>query len=99
MLGISQAAVRNAIYEGRLASVKLYGRPLVSRADLDAYKQRTQPDGVKKTGRPRRAASSARNLSDLTTLASEETLREIWDTPEEDEAWAHLGGIREARRE
>ena len=53
-LGVTQTAVRNAVYENRLPSVKMYGKPLIARTDLDAYKQRTQPSGVKKVGRPKR---------------------------------------------
>lgn len=59
-LGVTQPAVRNAIYENRLPSVNMYGRHLIARRDLDAYKQRTQPGGVKKVGRPRKEQESAR---------------------------------------
>ena len=30
------------------------------------------------------------SLARLTALASEPTLKKLWDTPEEDEAWRHL---------
>ena len=53
-LGVTQGSVRIAIYEGRLPCVEMYDRKLITRPDLDAYKQRTQPDGVKKVGRPRK---------------------------------------------
>ena len=55
-LGVSQAAVRNAIYEGRLASTKMYGKPLVKTIDLEAYRARSQPDGTKRVGRPPKQA-------------------------------------------
>jgi excisionase family DNA binding protein len=57
-LGVTDGAVRLALSQGRLSSVEKFGRKLIERADmdaykhLDAYKQRTQPDGVKKAGRP-----------------------------------------------
>ncbi|MGI4789499.1 MAG: helix-turn-helix domain-containing protein [Janthinobacterium lividum] len=54
-LGVTQGSVRIAIYEGRLPSVEMYDRKLIAQADLDAYKKRSQPDGVKKVGRPRKA--------------------------------------------
>ena len=53
-LGVSQSAVRNAIYEKRLPSERKYGRPLVSRADFEVYKQRTRPGGEKPKGRPKK---------------------------------------------
>ncbi len=51
-LGITQGAVRNAIYEQRLPSVRMLGRPIVKRSDLEAYIQRTRPNGEKPKGRP-----------------------------------------------
>lgn len=53
-LGVTDGAVRLALSQGRLSSVEKFGRKLIERADLDAYKRRTQPDGVKKVGRPRK---------------------------------------------
>jgi hypothetical protein len=36
------------------------------------------------------AARSEASSADQAMKASEEALREYWDSPEEDEAWAHL---------
>jgi predicted DNA-binding transcriptional regulator AlpA len=57
-LGITQGAIRIAIYERRLPSLEKYGRRLVARPDLNHYKQRTQPEGVKRVGRPRKESTS-----------------------------------------
>ena len=51
-LGVHVGTVHNAFQESRLPFVALYGRKLISRADLEAYKQRTRPDGEKPKGRP-----------------------------------------------
>ncbi len=56
-LGISQGSVRIAIYEGRLPCTVKYGKRLIARSDLEAYKTRTQPMGEKRTGRPLRSKS------------------------------------------
>ncbi len=53
-LGVTAAAVRLAIYDNRLPSQEFYGRKLIARPDLNAYRQRTQPEGVKRVGRPRK---------------------------------------------
>jgi excisionase family DNA binding protein len=89
-LGVTDAAIRSAILKNRLGSVTMFGRKLISRGDLAAYKARTRPDGVKTVGRPRRKTISTPNLSAFTTLGAEVGLREIWDTPEENEAWRDL---------
>lgn len=47
--GVTQAAIRNAIYEGKLAARQLLGRQLITRADLDAYLATRRP-----RGRPRK---------------------------------------------
>ena len=54
-LDVHTGTVHNAFQEGRLPFVALYGRKLIRRADLDAYKQRTRPGGEKPKGRPRKA--------------------------------------------
>lgn len=54
MLGVTEGAVRLALSQGRLPIVEKYGRKLVARPDLEAYKKRTQPGGVKRVGRPRK---------------------------------------------
>ena len=51
-LGVSEGAVRKAILNDRLACTLLYGRKLISRANLAAYKARTQPNGEVSRGRP-----------------------------------------------
>lgn len=53
-LRISDAAVRAAILDGRLAFTCLYGRKVIHRADMEAYRRRTQPAGIKQVGRPRK---------------------------------------------
>ncbi len=57
-LGIHTGTVHKAFQENRLPFVALYGRKLISRADLDDYKQRTRPDGEKPKGRPRKIMES-----------------------------------------
>ena len=54
-LEVSEAAIRRAILDNRLPFQWQEGRKVVTRADLDAYKQRTRPDGEKPRGRPRKA--------------------------------------------
>lgn len=54
-LGLTQAAVRTALHRARLPFVRKYGRKLITRADLESYRLRTQPEGVKRLGRPRKA--------------------------------------------
>lgn len=51
-LGITEVSVRSALNRQRLPYVEKYGRKLIACADLAVYKQRTQPEGVKKVGRP-----------------------------------------------
>jgi len=53
-LGVHVGTVHNAFQDNRLPFVALYGRKLIRRADLDAYKRRTRPNGVKPLGRPRK---------------------------------------------
>ncbi len=56
--GVVEQTIRNAVSDGRLPSVKKFGKNLVKRADMDAYKQRTQPEGVPRVGRPRKDAGA-----------------------------------------
>ena len=51
-LNVTETAVRGAILDDRLPSTVKYGRKVISRNDLAAYKARTQPDGTAKAGRP-----------------------------------------------
>ena len=53
-LDASASSIHAAIRECRLPHVVKYGRKLISRADLDAYKQRTRPGGEKPKGRPKK---------------------------------------------
>ncbi len=53
-LGVHVGTVHKAFQENRLPFVAMYGRKLISRAALDAYKKRTRPDGEKPRGRPRK---------------------------------------------
>lgn len=55
-LGAAAQTVHTAISEGRLPFVVKYGRKLVARADVEAYRERTRPDGEKPKGRPRGSA-------------------------------------------
>lgn len=53
-LGVAIQTLRNAIAEGRLPVTRIHGRVLVAVAQMEAYRQRTRPDGVKPAGRPRK---------------------------------------------
>lgn len=53
-LGVHVGTVHNAFQQSRLPFVAMYGRKLINRADLEAYKQRTRPSGEKPKGRPRK---------------------------------------------
>ena len=53
-LGVHTGTVHKAFQECRLPFVALYGRKLISRQALEAYKRRTRPDGEKPKGRPRK---------------------------------------------
>lgn len=53
-LGVTPGAIREAITEDRLGFVEQYGIKLLHKDDLDAYKLKTRPDGVKPRGRPRK---------------------------------------------
>ena len=52
LLGSTDSSIRTAMRQGRLPFIVKYGRKLIARADLDAYKQRTRPNGEKPRGRP-----------------------------------------------
>ena len=58
-LGVHVGTVHNAFQQSRLPFVALYGRKLITRADLDAYKQRTRPGAEKPKGRPRKTVSGS----------------------------------------
>lgn len=51
-LGLAVSSIHDALYQGRLAFVKMYGRKLITRAEVENYRARTQPTGSKRRGRP-----------------------------------------------
>ncbi len=53
-LGVSESAIRNATLEDRLPFVKKYGRKLIEICELESYRARTQPEGEKQRGRPKK---------------------------------------------
>lgn len=52
-LGIHPQSVYQAIRENRLPFVRRYDKKLVALSDVEAYRQRTQINGIKPKGRPR----------------------------------------------
>ena len=52
-LGVHETAIRNATLQDRLPFVHRYGRKLIAASELEAYRLRSQPNGVKRTGRPK----------------------------------------------
>lgn len=58
-LGVTDGAVRLALSQGRLPFIEKYGRKLVTMLDVDTYRQRAQPDGQKRVGRPRKGQDAA----------------------------------------
>lgn len=57
-IGVSESAIRNATLEGRLAFVRKFGRKLIPQDVLAEYQGRTQPEGIKPRGRPRRSGDA-----------------------------------------
>lgn len=55
-LGVDDSAIRRAVLQNRLPCIIKYGRKLITRAALEAYRARTRPEGVKPRGRPRKVA-------------------------------------------
>lgn len=53
-LGISVQTLRGAIYSGRIPAIERWGKTLIMRTDVEAYRARTQPLGVPRKGRPRK---------------------------------------------
>jgi hypothetical protein len=53
-LGIRRSAVYEAIHRGRFSPVDVYGTAWVSAVEVEAYREATQPNGVKLRGRPRK---------------------------------------------
>jgi excisionase family DNA binding protein len=56
LLGSHPQAVFNALREGRLSGKKVLGRIVLKRSEVEAYRLRTRPDGVKPRGRPKKTA-------------------------------------------
>jgi excisionase family DNA binding protein len=52
-IGVSEGAIRDAIKRKAIPYEEALGRKVIKRSDLDAYKQRTQPNGEPARGRPR----------------------------------------------
>ena len=52
MLKIKTQSLRTAIQTGRLPVVRVHGRVLITPEALEEYRQRTQPEGRPKQGRP-----------------------------------------------
>lgn len=54
LLGIKLQSVRNQIALGNLPTTTFFGERVIPKAAIEAYRQRTQPDGEPKRGRPRK---------------------------------------------
>ena len=54
-LGVADITIRAAILGGRLPATIIYGRKVIASADVEVYRQRTQPDGKKRVGRPHKS--------------------------------------------
>lgn len=57
-LGVHPGTIRKAISDKRLKSTRLYGRVVVSRAELERYRTETYPNSTQKRGRPGSAADA-----------------------------------------
>lgn len=68
-LGVSENAIRNATLDGRLPFVAMFSRKLIQRADVEAYRRRSQPDGVKLRGRPRRMDRKQKATDEVVEIA------------------------------
>jgi len=51
-LTIKAQTLRSAILEERIPVVRLHGRVLIRVEDVEEYRQRSQPEGKPKRGRP-----------------------------------------------
>lgn len=63
-LGLAVPSVHDALYGGRLAFVKMYGRKLIARAEVESYRARTQPTGSKRRGRPAGSKNQTKIMGD-----------------------------------
>ncbi len=57
LLDVHQQVLRKAIWDGRLPSTTVFGRIVISLSDIEVYRARTRPDGVKPRGRPKKVVS------------------------------------------
>lgn len=67
LLGVHPGTIRKAISDKRLKSTRVYGRVVVSRAELERYRVETYPDGIPKRGRPGSSADAASEQDDRPT--------------------------------
>lgn len=58
-IGVSESAIRNAMLQGRLPFVAMFGRKLIEQEALSTYQRRTQPGGAKARGRPPKGDGTA----------------------------------------
>lgn len=58
-IGVTANAIRNATLDGRLPFEQKYGRKVIAAAELEAYRLRSQPEGEKRSGRPRKFKAAA----------------------------------------
>jgi len=53
-LGVQAVTIWTAIAEERLPAQVIYGRKVVAKSEVEAYRSRTQPEGMPLKGRPRK---------------------------------------------
>lgn len=56
-LGITRNALYESIADGRIESQRMAGYVVITLHAIDEYRLRTQPDGVPRSGKPRKAVS------------------------------------------
>lgn len=92
-LNVSPKAVYYALTESKLTRHEQFGRVLLDRSEVVAYKPRAGADRPSRRGNQGQASDQPTTIAGLTTRAAlAGPIADIWDTPEEDEAWAHLAG-------
>lgn len=94
-LKVSPKAVYYALTEGKLTRHEQFGRVLLDKSEVLAYQPRAGADrpSRRRTVNPN-AHAERPSLADLTTQAAMAgPISEVWDTPEEDEAWKHLADV------
>lgn len=94
-LKVSPKAVYYALAEGKLTRHERFGRVLLDKSEVVTYRPRA---GAERPSRRRSLTAAqgaeAATLAALTTQAAlTGPIAEIWNTPEEDEAWAHLAEV------